>query len=111
MKNPYLKKKVKKESVVEKYLKQEVEKRGGQVRKVSFPGHNGAPDRLIMMPGVLIWVELKSETGVLSVLQHREHAFMISMGQPVQVIRKTETVDELIDLMVKISDEYIERNR
>lgn len=88
MKNPYAKPRVKKESVLESYLIQLVEKYKGEIRKVSFLGRKGAPDRLIMFPGgVTAWVELKSETGKLRPEQVREIERMKLLGQRVLVIR------------------------
>ena len=98
MKNPFLNKRVKKEAVVEKYLKKQVEKFGGQIRKVEFPGHRGAPDRVILFPNkVLAWVELKRETEDLDVWQEREHERLCDMGQIVGVVRRKIEVDRLVE--------------
>lgn len=101
MKNPFLNKRVKKESTVEKYLKEQVERFGGQIRKVQFPGHRGAPDRLVMFPnGVLAWVELKSETGKLDIWQEREHERLVNeMGQDVYVLRTPVEVDRVVEYL------------
>lgn len=98
MKNPYMKKRVKKESSVEKHLVEYAKQLGGQVRKVTFPGHSGAPDRLILFPGgVVAWVELKSTTGKTKPWQDREHQRFRAMGQRVDVIRTEHEADRLID--------------
>ena len=39
------------ETVIEKYLTREVERRGGRCLKWVSPGHNGVPDRLVFLPG------------------------------------------------------------
>ena len=104
MKNPFLNKRVKKESVVEKHLKQQVERRGGQVRKVKFLGHDGAPDRLVLFPAnIAAWVELKSATGKLRPSQEREHERLREMGQDVEVIRTEAEADRLIDRLYNLS--------
>ena len=106
MRNPFLKKKIAKESVVEKYLKRRVEEAKGEVRKVKFLDRNGAPDRLVMFPGVLVWVELKSEVGKLRPEQEREHARLFLMGQDVHVIREKHEVDILIPIWAHQSAVY-----
>lgn len=48
------------EKVLERRLKQEVEKSGGLCLKFESPGCNGVPDRIIIMPGGRIYfAELK----------------------------------------------------
>lgn len=97
MKNPFLKPKVKKESSIERYLVCQVERFGGLIRKVTFPGHSGAPDRVVLFPGVIVWVELKRATGVVSAMQNREHARLRAMGQRVEVTLTEQAVDRLVE--------------
>lgn len=97
MKNPFLKPKSKKESSIERYLVRQVGRFGGLVRKVVFPGHRGAPDRVVIFPGVLVWVELKRSTGVVSAMQDREHERLRAMGQRVEVPRTEHEVDRLVE--------------
>ena len=111
MKNPFLNKKVQKESIVEKYLKKKVEAAGGEVRKVRFLDRNGAPDRLVMFPGMLIWVELKSGTGKLRSEQMREHERMKMMLQNVLVIREKWEVDEHLKGWIANSYELLDSYR
>jgi hypothetical protein len=102
-----------KESAVEAYLVERVKKLGGEVRKVSWQGRKGAPDRLVMLPGCdapgwfksdrTIWVELKAE-GLAALFPHtpherqqwREHERMRAMGQRVAVIDSYAGVDEVL---------------
>jgi hypothetical protein len=105
-----------KESAVEAYLVERVKKLGGEVRKVSWQGRKGAPDRLVMLPPatqvvtlasrcypLTIWVELKAE-GLAALFphtpherqQHREHERMRGMGQRVVVIDSYAGVDEVL---------------
>lgn len=96
---------------IEKYLVQRVKQLGGEVRKVSFIGHRGAPDRLLMLPernrlvedavretlpAATIWVELKAPGKKPEPHQLREHERMRKMGQRVEVIDSLEGVDELM---------------
>lgn len=103
MKNPFLKSKVKKESAIERHLVREVAKFGGVVRKVTFPGHVGAPDRLVMFPGVLAWIELKNTVGKVSPVQIREHALLGAMGQRVYLLRTEHEVNATVDMLYHLS--------
>lgn len=104
------------EEDVEAYLVKRVKEVGGLTRKVKWPGVEGAPDRLVMLPGVrsqvfshyrpdrTIWVELKRPGGKAKFpkneherKQHREHERMRKMGQRVEIIDSFEGVDELLE--------------
>lgn len=98
------------EASVEAYLVKRVKALGGEVRKVSWVGRVGAPDRVVMLcldgqgcgPHT-IWVELKNPQTVASFpangherAQAREHARMRKMGQRVAVIGTRAQVDEML---------------
>lgn len=86
------------EKGVESHLKARAEKLGGEVRKVSWVGRNGAPDRMILFPnGVLYWIETKAPQGRLSPGQRKEHIRMANMGQVVLVLWNRKLVDEFFD--------------
>jgi len=97
---------------IEQYLVRRVKELGGEVRKVQWVGRSGAPDRLVMLPGIsayhgdagrTFWVELK-RPGLAATFpsdtheraQHREHERMRKMGQRVVVIDSIEGVDGLL---------------
>ncbi len=92
---------------IEAYLVKRVKALGGEVRKVQWIGRRGAPDRLVMLPGMyfggsnvtnspIIFIELKA-TGIKpEAHQLREHERMRKMGQRVVVIDSIEAVDELL---------------
>lgn len=92
------------ESQIEAYLVRRVKAMGGEVRKVTWQGRRGAPDRLLMMPaGWLpnrtpgtVWVELKAPGVAPESHQVREHERMRAMGQRVVVIDSLAGVDELL---------------
>jgi len=88
-----------KESAIEQYLVKRVRALGGEIRKVSWPGHRGAPDRFVMMPRKrCFWVELKTTKGMLSLHQVREHTLMRLHGLKIFVVRsKSEVEDCLVD--------------
>ena len=74
------------EKDVEKYLVKRVKEVGGEVRKVSWVGRRGAPDRLILLPGKMIWAELKGAGGRLAPHQEREIDRFRAAGAYVQVM-------------------------
>lgn len=94
------------ESAIEKYLVERVKALGGEVRKVSWIGRRGAPDRLVMLPaktrfsvtrpGQTIWVELKATGKVAEPHQVREHNRMRRVGQRVEVVDSFQRVDEVL---------------
>ena len=84
------------EAKIEKYLCDRVKMLGGEVRKVKWIGRRGAPDRLVMLPRLTIWVELKAPGKVPEPHQAREHKRMRDMGQRVEVIDSMEGVDNLL---------------
>jgi len=95
-----------KESAIENYLVERVKALGGEVRKVSWIGRKGAPDRLVMLPDWepspgnaycrTLWIELKAPGEKAKPHQAREHERMRRMGQRVEVIDSFEGVDEAL---------------
>lgn len=81
---------------IERHLVKRVKEQGGEVRKVAWPGRVGAPDRVVMLPGLLVWVELKAPGKLPRVVQLREHERMRRMGQTVLVIDSIEMIEELL---------------
>lgn len=85
------------ESKIERYLCEQVEKLGGEVRKVKWIGRRGAPDRLVMHHLVAnLWVELKAPGVKPKPHQIREHVRMRHVGLHVIVIDSFDQVDQLI---------------
>lgn len=91
-----------KEKDLEKYLVKRVRALGGECRKVVFPGHRGAPDRLILFPnGRALWVELKTISGIVSAVQMREHNLLSQLRQSVRVLRTVESIDDVISTWIQ----------
>lgn len=87
------------ESSIEDYLKSRVEAAGGEVRKQVFPGHRGAPDRLVLFPRVK-WhgvVELKAPGKTPEDHQLREHKRLRDAGFKVFVIDTKKQVDAFVE--------------
>jgi hypothetical protein len=91
------------ETVVEDYFIDEVKRTKGETRKVKWPGHRGAPDRLAGWPHLkrYAFVELKepSQDWGLQDHQAREHQRMTSWGLIVRVVHGKEGVDAFIRVM------------
>jgi len=78
------------EKQIEKYLVDEVRKMGGIAYKWVSPGNDGVPDRIVIVPGFVIFVELKTETGRLTEVQKRQIDRLIRLGQTVKVLHGME---------------------
>jgi len=84
------------ESTIEAALVERVRVLGGEVRKVTWLGRIGAPDRAVFLPGGrLLWVELKAPGAKPRPSQLREHARLRAMGQVVVVLDSLEGVEAL----------------
>ena len=82
---------------IERYLVRRAIEHGGKAYKWVSPGHVGVADRIVLLPGGVVWfVELKSSTGRLSPLQKIFAADMARMGMNYLVIRSKGEVDELL---------------
>lgn len=95
---------------IERHLVKRVKALGGEVRKVQWIGHRGAPDRLVLMPfrrafylpdhallsPPAVWVELKAPGVAPEAHQLREHKRMRALGQLVVVIDSVEGVDAML---------------
>ena len=98
------------ETVVEKHLRKKATAAGALVRKMVWPGHRGAPDRLVIWPDAVLGlissgadggpridlVELKRPGGTLEDHQAREHEKLRSMGCTVLTLDSIEAVDKYI---------------
>lgn len=84
------------ESTIEDYLVDEVNRVKGIVRKVQWIGRKGAPDRRVMHILGRVWVELKAPGKPLETPQKREHKRMRSRGELVITIDTIEGVDAFI---------------
>ena len=81
---------------IERALVKRVKAAGGDVRKMMWVGRRGAPDRLVMLPGRNILVELKAPGGRISRLQEVEHKRLRAAGFDVRVVWNLEQIDEVL---------------
>jgi len=89
---------VPRESVIEDHLLLRVAALDGLCIKFVDPGQRGAPDRLVVLPGIpTLYVELKRpHLGRLDSWQERYHARLRARGQRVWVLWSKEDVDAFI---------------
>lgn len=90
------------EKYVEKFLKDEIKKLGGLCYKFVSPGNSGVPDRIVVLPDKLFFVELKTDTGRLSALQKRQIKKLRSMGQKVRVLYGKKDVEKFISNLQRL---------
>lgn len=84
---------------VERALVREVRRAGGEAYKWVSPGNDGVPDRIVVMDGRVVFVELKSDTGRLRPVQKIQIEKLKILGQQVEVIRGMEGVREFLRKM------------
>ncbi len=81
---------------IEAYLVKRVKALGGYAYKFVSPSNRGVADRLVVLPGVVWFVEVKAEGGRLSPLQTLFIEQMKRLGQNVIVVWNKEDVDRWI---------------
>jgi len=82
------------ENKVERYLDKQVKLLGGLTRKWVSPGRDGVPDRIVILDGVVWFVEVKTIDGVTSEAQKREHKRLIDSGANVTTVKGNTGVDQ-----------------
>ena len=86
------------EKEIEKILVAGVKKLGGRAYKWTSPGNDGVPDRIVVLPGrPPVFVELKSESGRLSPLQHVQCKRLRELGQEVRVMYGEKAVRDFLE--------------
>lgn len=85
------------ESDIEKRLVREVRKMGGMAYKFVSPGNTGVPDRIVILPGVITFIELKTETGRLSPGQKKQIRKLKDLGMKVVVLHGMKELEEFLN--------------
>lgn len=89
------------EASLEKLLVDRIKKAGGLCIKLPAAHTRGLPDRLVLLSGIVIFVELKVDKGVLSLQQKHYIRILSGMGFRCEVIYgRMELVKFLEDLNV-----------
>lgn len=95
------------EKELERWLGQKLKKLGCIYMKFVSPGHDGVPDRIIVMPGGdVLFVELKSETGRLSHTQAFQIARLRQKGATVKIVSTKVEAQELLVLVEMKCNEF-----
>lgn len=82
---------------VESYLSDRVRRAGGHCIKLPANQHIGIPDRLVILPNYIIFVELKRpEGGRVAKLQKWWQEGLRTMGHYAAVIRSKAEIDQLL---------------
>lgn len=69
---------------------------GWYTRKFSSPSHRGVPDRIFLKNGVVVFIEFKTEKGVVSVLQQKELNEITQLGGNAHVCRSVEECKKIL---------------
>ena len=82
---------------IERYLVRRTIEHGGKAYKWVSPGRVGVADRIVLLPGGVVWfVEVKAAKGRLSPLQKLFAADMVRLGQQYACVWSKEDVDKWI---------------
>ena len=74
------------ESFLERQLKRQVEGKGAKFCKFISPGLRGVPDRLVLIQGQALFVEMKRPGEELDPLQRKRKAELEALGFKVYVV-------------------------
>lgn len=85
------------EKLIEDYLVKKVKSLKGKAYKFISPGNIGVPDRMVLLPGgIIFFVELKSPKGKPTTIQTRQIENIKFLGQRVFIANSFEMVDEIL---------------
>lgn len=83
---------------IEKALAKRIKALGGLCEKFVSPSNIGVPDRLVTLPGKIVFVELKAQGKKPTAKQLKDHAKRRSYGGTVLVIDSLEGIDDAFPL-------------
>lgn len=81
---------------IEAYLHKRAKALGGDYRRVSWIGRNGASDDLILLPGRHLLVECKKPGKKATEAQAREHERLRAAGFEVHVVSTFAEIDAIL---------------
>ncbi len=91
------------EAALEGYFRTRVQRLGGMVEKV-VPVRAGMPDRMVLIHGKVLLVELKTDTGKLRPAQELWHMRAAERGVQVTVLSGKEQIDAWLRALVQEHD-------
>jgi hypothetical protein len=83
------------EKQIEAHLVKKARSVGGIAIKWVAPGMVGVPDRIVFLPGRIVFVELKAPGKKPTAIQLHVHKLLQELGADVRVIDSKEQVDEI----------------
>lgn len=86
------------ENQIEDYLHARAKALGGDYRRVSWIGRNGANDDLILLPGRHMLIEAKRPGKTATPAQAREHDRLRAAGFTVHVVSTFADIDAILPL-------------
>ena len=87
-----------KERIIEQKLVQAVNERGGICPKLTSPGFDGMPDRIVLLPrGRMAFVEVKAPGEKPRPLQKARHRLLRGLGYRVYTLDSTEQIGGILD--------------
>lgn len=86
-----------KESHIEKYLIERIEAMGGLCWKFASPGTKGVPDRVVVLNGTTVFVEVKAPGEYPRPLQNKRIEQIRARGGRAGYVSTIEEVDELVN--------------
>lgn len=84
------------EKAIEQYLVRCIKTLGGMCVKLQNTGINGIPDRIVLLDGTVVFVELKAPSGRLSEVQKARHKQLEAMGFQVYTLFNFDQVDNFL---------------
>lgn len=86
------------EKEIEQALVKAVKARGGMCPKLTSPGMDGMPDRMVLLPqGRMSFVEVKAPEKKPRPLQVHRHEELRNLGFPVFVLDSLDQIKEILD--------------
>lgn len=89
------------EKDIEKRLVNGVKSLGGRCYKWVSPGNVGVPDRIVLLNGETIYVELKRDGGIVSPIQERQIQRIAKTGNRVEVVFGETGVENFLRRLAK----------
>lgn len=83
------------EKEIEAYLVKRIKVKGGIAYKFVSPQNRGVCDRIVVLPGRVVFVEVKQPKGRLTELQKRFGETILSYGLEYKCVWSKEDVDEI----------------
>ena len=88
------------EGIVEGYLRDQCQAHNALCYKFVSPGYRGVPDDIVIYDGKTVYVETKSATGDLQVIQKKRIADMKAHGADVRVCHTRKSIDDMLSNLI-----------